>query len=94
MPEFCQYLNCHNLGSFSYGGYCNEDHQRRGPESKFLFRIVETHKDISTIGQARKHWFLESKTSEKRSEINVTTFSSHCEECKALLRGSNVYQAK
>ena len=81
MPTFCQYLNCQNLGSSTYDGYCTQDHQRRGPESKFLLKIVETHKDISTLKDARIHW-------------STLTSSFHCEVCKELLRESGVYQAR
>lgn len=75
MPTFCQYLNCQNLGSSTYGGY------RRGPESEFLLKIVETHKEISTLRDARIH-------------LSALTSSFHCEECKELLRESGVYQAR
>ena len=102
MPEFCQFLNCHNLGSILYDGYCNQEHMRKGPEVNMLMKIVETHKDISTIKQAREHkaltsfsrCFLESKIPEKHSKENVTTFSFHCEVCKELLHGLDVYRAK
>ena len=30
MPKFCEYKMCHNLGSSSWAGYCNEDHYKRG----------------------------------------------------------------
>lgn len=79
MPTFCEYLNCHNLGSVLYDGYCNEEHMRRGPEVKLLMEIIRTHKDVSTLKEARLH---------------KSTSSSHCEECKALLRGSGVYPVK
>lgn len=101
MPEFCQYLNCHNLASMSFGGYCNEDHMRRGPEMNFLREIVHSHNEIKTIKEARDHkltssfhCFVESKIPQKRSGKDVPTSFSHCEECKALLRGSTAYQAK
>ncbi len=32
MPSFCEYRNCHNLGSSSFGGYCNAYHMERGFE--------------------------------------------------------------
>jgi hypothetical protein len=88
MPEFCQYLNCHNLASMSFGGFCNEDHMRRGPEMNFLREIVFSHKDIKTIKEARDHKLTSF------SGKDVPTSFSHCEECKALLRESTAYQAK
>ena len=102
MSEFCKYLNCHNLGSILYDGYCNQEHMQKGPEVNILMKIIETHKGISTLKQAREHkaftsfshCFLESKIPEKHSKENVTTFSFHCEVCKELLRGLDVYQAK
>ena len=97
MPEFCQYLNCHNLASTTYGGYCNENHMKRGPEIDFLFRIVQTHKGISTLKEARAHkedvttssfhCFPKSEILEKHAKEDVFTSSFHCEVCKELLRG-------
>ena len=29
MPSFCEYGMCHNLGSSTYQGYCNEYHMKR-----------------------------------------------------------------
>ncbi len=72
MPEFCQYLNCQNLGSILYNGYCNENHMKRGPETEILMKVVQSHHGISTLKEARNH---------------KLTSSSRCEVCKALLRG-------
>ena len=30
MPELCRYRMCHNVGSSSFVGYCNESHYERG----------------------------------------------------------------
>jgi len=73
MPELCQYLNCHNLGSILYDGYCNQEHMKRGPEKEFLMKIIYSHKGIGTLKEARQHF------------VTLTSFS-HCEECKALRR--------
>jgi hypothetical protein len=71
MPELCNYLNCHNLASSNYQGYCNEEHMKRGPETEFLLMIIYSHKEISTLKEAR---------------IHKLTSSFHCEVCKELLR--------
>ncbi len=79
MPGFCQYLNCHNLASSSYQGYCNQSHFERAKEVELLFKIMEQHTHIKTLGEARKflalslttsssHCFLESKSPGKQSE--------------------------
>ncbi len=76
MPEFCQYLNCHNLASRTYNGYCNENHRKRGPETEYLMKVIYTHKEIATLKEARNH---------------TLTSSSRCEVCKELLHGKDVY---
>ena len=77
MPEFCKYLNCHNLASILYDGYCNQDHMQRGPEAEILMKIIYTHKGIGTIKEAR---------------IHKVTSSFRCEVCKALHHDLSVYQ--
>jgi hypothetical protein len=59
MPEFCKYGNCHNLGSSTYQGYCNEYHFKKGPEREILMEILRTNPGISTIKEARE--FLEKQ---------------------------------
>jgi hypothetical protein len=59
MPEFCNYGNCHNLGSSTYQGYCNEDHMKRAPEREMLMEVIRKNPGISTIKEARE--FLEKK---------------------------------
>ncbi len=34
MPKFCEYRMCHNLGSSTFGGYCNREHQIRGEKDE------------------------------------------------------------
>jgi hypothetical protein len=96
MPEFCQYLNCHNLASSNYQGYCNEEHMKRAPETEFLLKIIHSHKEISTLREARVHktnptssfhCFPKSEILEKHAKEDVFTSSFHCEVCKELLRG-------
>lgn len=53
MPQLCEYLNCHNLGSSTYQGYCNQNHLERSKELEPLFKIIKENKEISTLGQAR-----------------------------------------
>ena len=54
MPSFCTYLNCHNLGSSSYLGYCNEYHMKRAKEIEPLMKIMEENKEIKSLAEARK----------------------------------------
>lgn len=54
MVEFCRYASCHNLGSSTYQGYCNQDHQNRGPEKELLMKIVEKNPSVSTLKEARQ----------------------------------------
>lgn len=65
MPEFCNYGNCHNLGSSTYQGYCNEDHQKRGPERELLMKIIEKVPEIGTIREARQ--YLQKKLEERKA---------------------------
>lgn len=43
MPSFCEYRNCHNLASSTWGGYCNEYHFLRAQllEAKEKVKEVE-----------------------------------------------------
>lgn len=65
MPEFCSYANCHNLGSSTYQGYCNADHQKRGPEHELLMKVIGKHPGIGTIKAARE--FLQKKKEESQA---------------------------
>jgi hypothetical protein len=89
MPGFCQYLNCHNLASSSYQGYCNQSHFERANEVEVLFKIMEQHKHIKTLGEARKFLNSTRSSSHQRSGSgeDVTTSSSRCEECTKSPRG-------
>ena len=70
---------------------------KKGPETEFLLKIISTHKDISTLKEARNHftssfhWFPKSEILETRSKEDVFTSSFHCEVCKELHRGKDVY---
>lgn len=73
MPEFCQYLNCHNLASSTFGGFCNEYHLKRSIEIAPLLKIIEEQPGISSLGEARK-FLIASQTSHtlpKDSEVKV-----------------------
>ncbi len=65
MVEFCRYSSCHNLGSSTFQGYCNKDHQEKGGEYELLMKIVEKIPTISTIREARE--FLKTYLQKKRS---------------------------
>jgi hypothetical protein len=92
MPELCNYGMCHNLASSNYQGYCNEDHRKRAAERNILMTILHTHKEISTVREARGHFtssfhcFPKSEILEKRAKEDVFTSSFHCEVCKEFLR--------
>ena len=49
MPSFCLYGMCHNLGSSSYQGYCNEYHMNRAWDREERERKA-AREALSTIG--------------------------------------------
>lgn len=53
MPSFCEYGMCHNLGSSSYLGYCNEYHMNKAFEKEKLMKILESNPHLSTLKDAR-----------------------------------------
>ena len=55
MPSFCNYLNCHNLASSTYQGYCNEYHMKRAKEIEPLMKIIEEVPGVRSLGEARKY---------------------------------------
>jgi hypothetical protein len=55
MPSFCEYRNCHNLGSRTYLGYCNEDHLKRSMEDEKLFKVLKENPQLSTLKDARQY---------------------------------------
>jgi hypothetical protein len=65
MPEFCKYGNCHNLASWTYQGYCNEDHLKRGSEHELLMKIIYETPGVATIKDARQ--FLQKKRDERNA---------------------------
>jgi hypothetical protein len=55
MPSLCTYLNCHNLASPSFGGYCNEEHMKRAEERRRLELLMEKKLELKTIAEARNY---------------------------------------
>ena len=55
MSSLCKFLNCHNLGSSNYQGYCNQHHMDKAKEYELLYKIMESKKEISTLAEARKY---------------------------------------
>jgi uncharacterized protein (DUF1499 family) len=55
MPSFCNYMNCHNLASSTYHGYCDEYHMKRAKEIEPLMRVIEEVPGVKSIGEARKY---------------------------------------
>lgn len=62
MPSTCEYLNCHNLGSSSFGGYCNEYHMKRAEEIRPLQKIMKENPEIKTLAEARKYLASQGQT--------------------------------
>ncbi len=67
MPSFCLYGMCHNLGSSTYRGYCNEYHMKRAWEKEAKEKLAKIQESLSTI--------------QKDMKEGSTTSSSRCEEC-------------
>jgi hypothetical protein len=42
MGKLCEYKMCHNLASSTWGGYCNEDHYKRGLKEEEKLRNQTT----------------------------------------------------
>lgn len=53
MPSFCNYGMCHNLGSSSYQGYCDDYHRKKGVEQEKLLQILKENPQLSTLKDAR-----------------------------------------
>ncbi len=66
MPSFCAYLNCHNLASSTYLGYCNEYHMKRAKEIEPLLKLMEQHPEIGSLAEARK---FQLKENEKKFSV-------------------------
>ena len=86
MPMVCEYRMCHNLGSTTYQGYCNEDHQKQGREKELFMKIIEKVEGVCTIRQAKTYLvdFM------KRKRVSRITSSSHCEVYIEPLHESDV----
>jgi hypothetical protein len=65
MPSFCNYMNCHNLASSSYQGYCNQNHFERATERKVLLHVLKENPQLSTMKEA-KEYILSTITSSSR----------------------------
>lgn len=50
MPSFCLYGMCHNLGSSSYQGYCDDYHMKRAWE-----REQKEKRQFSTTASSHTH---------------------------------------
>ncbi len=66
MPSFCEYGMCHNLGSSTYLGYCNEYHMNRAFEKEKLMKILEANPHLSTLKEARN--FLTATSAQIQSK--------------------------
>ena len=63
MPKFCEYRMCHNLGSSSFGGYCNEAHQIRGERDE---RTQREEKETPTKDEAHKTQSLKTEMKKEK----------------------------
>ena len=85
MPSFCLYGMCHNLGSSTYQGYCNEYHMKRAWEREMKEKLAKLQESLSTIQTAKKDVIPLTSSSQKRSDaeedVIPLTSSSRCEEC-------------
>lgn len=64
MAKFCEYRSCHNLGSSSFNGYCNEQHRIRGEkdEQKQLEEQIAAAKEKAAAKKDEGHTKQSSKT--------------------------------
>ena len=46
MPSLCLYGMCHNLGSSSYQGYCNENHMKRAQLQELKEQVAKLKKEL------------------------------------------------
>jgi hypothetical protein len=76
MPSFCLYGMCHNLGSSTYQGYCNESHMKRAWEKEAKETLAKLQESLSTIQKST----LTSTLRDGSLEANLTS-SSRCAEC-------------
>jgi len=53
MPALCLYGNCHNLGSRTYMGYCNQSHLTSSYERDELMEVLKKNAHLSTLRDAR-----------------------------------------
>lgn len=68
MPSFCDYKNCHNLASSTYGGYCNEYHYDRAKIQELKERIKSIEKGGETpLVSYAKESALKPTVSQKKS---------------------------
>ena len=70
MPSFCEYGMCHNLGSSTYLGYCNEYHMNKAFEKEKLMKILKENPHLSTLKEARS--FLTGASSQIQSKDSVS----------------------
>ena len=87
MPSFCLYGMCHNLGSSTYQGYCNESHMKRAWEKEAKETLAKLQESLSTIQKSTLTSTLRDGTpvealtlSDGSLEANLTS-SSRCAEC-------------
>ena len=63
MPSLCNYGMCHNLGSSTYLGYCNEYHMKRAQIREVKEQLAKLEKDVRLLESPAKE---PSKAPEKK----------------------------
>ena len=65
MPQICEYLNCHRLGSSTWYGYCTEAHYLRGIRDPVEKEKIEKRNFDQIIAIVKKIEENEKKPKEK-----------------------------
>jgi hypothetical protein len=63
MPSLCNYGMCHNLGSSTYQGYCNEYHMKRAKLLEMKEQVSKLEEELRLLNAPVKET---QKTPEKK----------------------------
>jgi hypothetical protein len=76
MPSFCLYGMCHNLGSSSYQGYCNENHMRRAEYLEAKQKLIEVSSRTQSKDSLPETPPSKAPSSEPQSKPSETPLAS------------------